>query len=188
MIRTEQRHRAAKLAQRDAIVTVQAQFFDAIEQLYKWPADKLTFASSIDLLDAWSVNLTEARRCAYRAETIDPNHFGHLHYAIMSEIVMLESRRIQEFLQSFDHYKAIICDDDIIDDDENYCNAEMLSYLNQIETNVVLDLVPQWVTEARRPPLTWYGFLSRHSELAKTPPKLDRILAPEYYTELTEVL
>jgi hypothetical protein len=71
-------------------------------------------------------------------ETIDPNHFGHLRYDIMSEIVMLETRRIEEFLQSFDHYKAIICDDDIIEDDETYCDAEMIYYLNDVETNVVL--------------------------------------------------
>jgi hypothetical protein len=187
MIRNEQRHREAKLAQRDAIVNVQAQFFDALEYLYKWPLDQLTFASSIQLLDAWSVHLNEARRCAYRAETIDPNHFGHLRYDIMSEIVMLETRRIEEFLQSFDHYKAIICDD-ITADDETYCDAEMIYYLNDVETNVVLDVIPQWVTEARRPPLTWYGFLSKHSEVTKIPPRLERILAPEYYTELTEVL
>jgi hypothetical protein len=81
-------------------------FFDALHQLCTWSVHNLTFASTIDLYDAWNVNLTEARRCAlYRAETIDPNHHGHLRYDIMCEIVKLESHRIQDFLDSFDHSK-----------------------------------------------------------------------------------
>ena len=163
LLRLEQRSEHAFLAKRDAIINVQAQFFDAMRHLYTWPFRQLTFALITDARDHWAANLEEARKCAYRAETIDPNYPGQLRYDIMIEIISLETRRINEFLATFNHYQTLIHTNDINEHDpkdEEYCDQTMLSYLDQIQTNVVLSKPPRWIAEERRPPLTWYGFLS----------------------------
>ncbi len=62
----------------------------------------------------------------------------------------------------------------------------MLAHFDTIQANVILDIAPQWVEESRRPPLTWYTFLSP-SKFAFAPYRTEedvineRILAPEYY-------
>jgi hypothetical protein len=104
----------------------------------------------------------------------------------MIEIISLETRRINEFLAVFDHYQTLIHTNDINKDDpedEYYCNRTMLSYLDQLQTNVVLSKPPRWVEEARRPPLTWYGFLSpeRRPNFLEILPREQQILSPEYY-------
>ena len=101
----------------------------------------------------------------------------------MVEIVKLETDRLNEFLATFDHYQSLIHTADITDDDEQYCDNTMLSYFNKIQTNVVLGIIPQWITEARRPPLTWYGFLSKSTPFQAESTPEERILAPEYYTD-----
>jgi hypothetical protein len=183
LIGEQRRSQHAKIAKRDAIIDVQAQFFDNLRQLYTWPLDQLTFAQTSQVRTFWESHLNNARRCAYRAETIDPNHYGHLRYDIMCEIVKLETRRLNEFLSTFDHYRDLIYTNDITKEDESNCDDIMLSYFDQTQTNVILAITPSWIEEARRPPLTWYGFLApprNHGFMADLP-REDRILAPEYY-------
>ena len=102
----------------------------------------------------------------------------------MCEIVTLENRRINDFLSTFEHYREIIYTEDITDDDEGYCDQTMLAYLDPIQTDVALSRPPQWIEQAKRPPLTWYGFLAPDREptfLSSSIPRDERILAPEYY-------
>jgi hypothetical protein len=161
-----------RVIKRDALLEVQAHFFDHLEQLYTWPLDNFTFAQASKAQEYWDRHLREAERCAYRAETIDPDHYGHLRYDVMCEIVNLESKRIREFMTSFHHYREMIYADAVQMDNETYCDDIFLSYLDKIQSNVIQKVIPAWVTEARRPPLTWYGFLHKIDE---------RLLAPEYY-------
>jgi len=173
----EQRLRhQAKMHKRDAIIAVQSQFFAALRNLYTWPLDSLIMANIIEVRDFWELQLQIARKCSYRAETIDPNHYGELRYDIMAEIVKLESCRITEFLAAFQHYHDFMHAGDITD--ELRCDNQMLSFFDPIQTNVILAIPPQWIEEARRPPLTWYAFLSRQQP---EPVTTDRILAQEYY-------
>jgi hypothetical protein len=101
----------------------------------------------------------------------------------MCEIVKLETRRLNEFLSTFDRDRALIYTKDITDADESYCDDTMLSHFDQTQTNVILVITPQWIEEARRPPLTWYGFLAppRNLGFMAELPREDRILAPKYY-------
>ena len=186
ILRDDQRSQHAFLATRDAVINVQAQFFDALRHLYTWPLKQLTFGITAEARDHWAHHLEEARKCAYRSETIDPNYPGPLRYDIMLEIINLETRRINEFLSAFDHYSALINTHDINEedqDDESYCDQTLLSYLDQIQTNVVLSIPPKWIEDARRPPLTWYGFLSpeRKPNFLEILPREEQILAPAYY-------
>jgi hypothetical protein len=173
----EQRLRhQAKMHKRDAIIAVQSQFFAALRNLYTWPLDSLILANIIEVRDFWELQLQTARQCSYRAETIDPNHYGELRYDIMAEIVKLESCRIADFLAAFQHHHNFMHDGDVTD--ALRCDNQMLSFFDPIQTNVILAIPPQWVEEARRPPLTWYAFLSRQEP---APVTTDRILAAEYY-------
>ena len=171
------------MIKRDALVEVQAQFFDHLKHLYTWPLDNLTFAHASKAREFWALHLREAERCAYRAENIDPNHYGHLRYDIMCEIVNLETQRIKEFLTTFNHYGDLIYTNDVTVDDETYCDNTLLSYFDQVQTNVVLKITPPWDIEARRPPLTWYGFLTpaRKYSFMDNSEDDERLLAPEYY-------
>ena len=109
------------------------------------------------------------------SETIDPNHYGELRYDIMAEIVKLESIRITEFLETFQHFHDLMHDGDITD--ELRCDDQMLAFFTPIQTNVILAIPPQWIEETRRPPLTWYASLSQSKAI-----KVEgRILAPDYY-------
>ena len=78
----------------------------------------------------WFTHIEDARKCAYRAETIDPDYPGQMRYDLMIEIVNLETRRINDFLSAFDHYRSIIYSPDITEDDESYCDQTMISYLD----------------------------------------------------------
>ena len=124
----------------------------------------------------WELQLLTAKQCAYRAETIDPNHYGELRYDIMAEIVKLESCRITEFLAAFEHYQGFIRSGNITDEQE--CDNHILPFFDPTQTNVIQAITPRWIAEARRPPLTWYAFLTHQTpeEITK-----ERILAPEYY-------
>ena len=188
ILRADQRSQHAFLATRDAVINVQAEFFDALQHLYTWPLKQLCFGITAEVRDHWVHHLEEARKCAYRSETIDPNHPGPLRYDIMLEIINLETRRIEEFLYDFDHYSAIINRYDMTEDDESYCDQTLLTYLDQIQKNVVHSILPKWVEEARRPPLTWYGFLmpplNLHEDFMEGPPP--RLLAPDYYESSSE--
>jgi hypothetical protein len=161
-----------RVIKRDAIIEVQAHFFEHMEQLYTWPLDTFTFAQAAKAQDYWTHHIREAERCAYRAETIDPDHYGDLRYDVMCEIVILETRRIKEFMTAFHHYREMIYADAVHMENESYCDNIFLSYLDDIQSNVIRKIIPAWITETRRPPLTWYGFLHKHDE---------RLLAPEYY-------
>jgi hypothetical protein len=173
------------LAKRDAVIDVQTDFFSALRKLYTWPLDSVTFANSADAGKSWDKNLTTARQCAYRAENIDPHYSGHMRYDIMCEIVQLETKRIQEFIATFDHYQDLLYDTEITDTDESYCDDLMLSYLDENQSDVIKCIPPTWIEEARRPPLTWYGFLCPTPELAKPfmegPPLDQRLLDSTYY-------
>jgi hypothetical protein len=172
----EQRLRhQAKLHKRDAIIAVQTQFFSALRNLYTWPLDSLIMANIIEVRDFWELQLQTAKNCSYRAETIDPNHYGELRYDIMAEIVKLESIRITEFLETFQHFHDLMHDGDITD--ELRCDDQMLAFFTPTQTNVILAIPPQWIEETRRPPLTWYASLSQSKAI-----KVEgRILAPDYY-------
>jgi hypothetical protein len=169
-----------QLAKRDAIIDLQTKFFRALRAIYNWPLEQLTFSPTPRLREAWEKHLDIARRCAYRTETIEPDHAGEMRYDIMIEIVKLETKRVEDFLSTFDHYRNIIYDQYVTDDDENYCNDTMLSYLDQQQVNVAISKTPHWIEEERRPPLTWYAFMS---PLQPAYPKAspDRLLAQEYY-------
>jgi hypothetical protein len=178
------RHQA-KLHKRDAIIAVQTQFFTALRNLYSWPMDSLILANIAEVKDFWDLHLQIARTCSYKAETIDPNQHGELRYDIMAEIVKLESIRIRDFMHTFQKYhRAVQQDGDITD--HFRCDNEMLAHFDTIQSNVILDIPPQWVEESRRPPLTWYTFLLP-SKFAFAPYRTEddvikeRILAPEYY-------
>jgi hypothetical protein len=181
LIDDQRRLQRAKLSKRDAIIEIQALFFNALRHLYTWPLDRLTFASIDKVRAYWTKHLTEAQRLAYRAETIDPNHFGHLRYDIMIEIVKLENYRINDFLAHFDHIRNLIKSDDASMDDETLLDDTILANFDWIQTNVILDVTPQWIEEARRPPLTWYGFI----EPVRPSYPEERLLAPEYYDSPT---
>ena len=147
--------------------------------------DSLILANIIEVKDFWNLQLQTARTCSYKAETIDPNHNGELRYDIMAEIVKLESIRINDFMHTFQHYHdAMHQEGDITD--HFRCDNEMLAHFDTIQANVILDIPPQWIEESRRPPLTWYTFLSP-SKFAVSPYRTqddvikERILAPEYY-------
>jgi hypothetical protein len=182
----EQRLRhQAKLRKHDAIVAVQTQFFTALRNLYTWPMDSLILANIMEVKDFWELQLHNAQNCSYKAETIDPNHHGELRYDIMAEIVNLESIRINDFMQTFQHYHSAMHQEGSIID-EFKCDNEMLKHFDPIQSNVIMDIPPQWIEESRRPPLTWYTFLLP-SQFAFSPYEpqdevtKDRILAPEYY-------
>ena len=166
-----QRIHKNRVIKRDAIIEVQAHFFEHLEQLYTWPLDTFTFAQASKAQVYWSHHLREAERCAYRAETIDPDHYGDLRYDVMCEIVNLEFKRIKEFMTSFHHYHEMIYAD-AVHTTKHTVTTFFLSYLDNIQSNVIRKIIPTWITETRRPPLTWYGFLHKHDE---------RLLAPEYY-------
>ena len=74
------------------------------------------------------------------------------------------------------HYHDLMHTGDVAD--ELQCDNQMLTFFDPIQTSVILAIPPQWIEEARRPPLTWYAFLSRQAPDAVTK---CRILAPEYY-------
>ena len=99
----------------------------------------------------------------------------------MCEIVKLENFRINEFVATFEHFRDIIYTGDITAADENYCDDTMLSYLDPVQTNVILDTTPTWIEETRRPPLTWYSFLTSEVPTHKEIQLEDRLPAPEYY-------
>ena len=109
--------------------------------------DSLILANIIEVRDFWELQLQTARQCSYRAETIDPNHYGELRYDIMAEIVKLESCRISEFLAAFQHYHDLMHTGDVTD--ELRCDNQMLSFFDPIQTNVILAIPPQWVEETR---------------------------------------
>ncbi len=157
LIGEQRRLQQAKLLKRDAIIDIQAHFFNALQHLYSWPIDRLIFASIDKVRAYWTKHLNEAQRLAYRAETIDPNHHGHLRYDIMSEIVKLESCRINDFLAHSDHLRNLINNEDTGIEDETMLDDTLLSHFDQVQTNVILDITPTWIMEARRPPLTWYA-------------------------------
>ena len=180
LIDQQRRDNKAKLIKRDAIISVQADFFYALEKLYTWPLNQLTFGQTKEVREFWSSYLHEAQRCAYRAENIDPNHYDHLRYDIMCEIVKLETLRLDEFLSKFDHFRQLIYTDDITEADENYCDDTMLSFFYQVQTNVILNLMPIWIAESKRPPLTWYGSLTMDKCSFSTDlSDEERILVPE---------
>jgi hypothetical protein len=97
VILRNERYQQHFLAKREAVIDVQTQFFSALRHLYTWPMDQLTFAATDEVRDHWYGNLEEARKCAYRAESIDPNYSGPIRYDTMCEIVRLENQRINEF-------------------------------------------------------------------------------------------
>ena len=165
----------AQHAKRDAIIAVQEQFFTTLKNLYSWPADSLIMADMNEVLNFWEHQLLTAKQCAYRAETIDPNHYGELRYDIMAEIVKLESCRIHEFVEALRHYQDFIKSGDMTD--ERACDNVILSFLDETQTNVIHDTTPKWISDARRPPLTWYALLTHQSPAKIT----ERILAPDYY-------
>jgi hypothetical protein len=138
--------------------------------------DSLILADIIEVRDFWELQLQTAKQCSYRAETIDPNHYGELRYDIMAEIVKLESCRITEFLAAFQHYHDFMHSGDTSNELE--CDNQMLLFFDPTQTNVILSITPKWIEEAHRPPLTWYAFL-----IHQTPEEVikHRILAPEYY-------
>ena len=78
----------------------------------------------------------------------------------MCEIVKLETRRLNEFLSTFDRYRDLTYTKDITDADESYCDDTMLSHFDQTQTNAILAIAPQWVEKPRQPPLTCYEFLA----------------------------
>ena len=175
LISAQRSRKMAQHAKRDAIIAVQEQFFTALKNLYSWPADSLILADINEVRNFWEHQLLTAKQCAYRAETIDPNHYGELRYDIMAEIVKLESCRITEFLEALQHYQGFINSGDMTDERE--CDNVILSFLDQTQTNVIHDTTPQWISDARRPPLTWYALLTHQSPAKIT----ERILAPDYY-------
>jgi hypothetical protein len=175
LISAQRNRQQAQMAKRDAILTVQEQIFTALRNLYTWPVDSLIMADINEVRDFWEHQLLTAKQYSYRAETIDPNHYGELRYDIMAEIVKLESCRITEFLAALEHYQGFIQSGDLTDERE--CDNIILSFLDHTQTNVIQDITPRWIAEARRPPLTWYALLTHQS-----PEKItERILAPEYY-------
>jgi hypothetical protein len=175
LISDQHRNHNAKMAKRDALVKTQAAFFDAIQYLYTWPSEHLAFATGIHVKDFWEHHLDAARQCAYKAETIDPNQSGSIRYDIMAEIVKLEEHRLNGFLTKFENLQQELCNEnDNLDEKE--CDQHMIDRLNDIETDVILSVLPKWIAETRRPPLTWYSFLETENF------NNDRILAPEYYS------
>ena len=104
----------------------------------------------------------------------------------MCEIVTLETQRINEFLNDFEHYRELIIrrnKEFPAEDEEGYCDQTMLAYLKPHQADVALSRPPQWIDQAERPPLTWYGFLALGQEplFSNTSIADERILAPEYY-------
>ena len=93
----------------------------------------------------------------------------------MAEIVQLETRRLNGFLTKFELLQEDICDENS-NLEEKECDDHMIAKCNDVETDVILSILPPWIAETRRPPLTWYGFLSPESGAND-----ERILAPEYY-------
>ena len=176
LIGAQRTRHQAQMAKRDAIVDVQSQFFTALRNMYTWPLDSLILADIVEVREFWQLQLLTAKQCSYRAETIDPNHYGELRYDIMAEIVKLESCRITEFLTAFEHYQDFVKNGNITDEID--CDNQMLSFFDPTQTNVILAITPRWIEEARRPPLTWYAFLTHQTPEEVTK---DRILAPEYY-------
>jgi hypothetical protein len=169
----------SRLVKRDALVAVNTEFFNALEHVYTWPSSRLIFACADELRDYWEAHLETARRCAYRAENIDPDNHGQIRYDIMVEIVKLETIRIEEFLSAFLQFRTFLQDNDMSETDETFPDDRMLSYFNPIQCNVIMDIIPNWIEEARRPPLTWYGLQVR----ARYPdPAIeDRMLDRAYY-------
>jgi hypothetical protein len=174
------------LAKREAVIDVQTKFFCALRRLHTWPLEKLTYADPDELRDHWYQQLEVARKCAYRAESIDPNYSGPIRYDTMCEIVTLENQRINDFLTDFEHYRELILrsnNEDMTDNDEGYCDQTMLAYLKPRQVDVALSRPPQWIEQAKRPPLTWYGFLAPDQTPTFSTSSMmnERILAPEYY-------
>ena len=155
----------------------QAAFFDAIQYLYTWPSEHLAFATGMDIRDFWETHLDTAKQCAYKAETIDPNQPGSIRYDIMAEIVQLEERRLNGFLSKFEFLQEDICNE-TANLEEKECDDHMIARFNDIETDVILSILPPWIEETKRPPLTWYSFLAPDSKFNP-----ERILAPEYYNK-----
>jgi hypothetical protein len=180
LIGQQRRLQAAKLIKHDAIVETQAQFFTALRNLYTWPLDQLTLAPISEVRTFWDANLLQAKQCAIRAEKIDPNHFGQLRYDIMYEVVLLESYRVEDFMETFTHYRNLI--GTVKPEEETYCDDTMLSFFDEVQMNIIMDLTPTWIEDNKRPPLTWYSFLSHEpSRNSNTTLPESRILAPEYY-------
>ena len=128
LIGAQRSRQQAQIAKRDAIIAVQSQFFTALRNLYTWPLDSLILANIIEVRDFWELQLQTAKQCSYRAETIDPNHYGELRYDIMAEIVKLESCRITEFLAAFQHYHDFMHSGDTSNELE--CDNQMLSFFD----------------------------------------------------------
>ena len=93
------------MAKRDTLVKTQAAFFDAIQYLSTWPSEHLAFATEVDIRDFWEQHLDTARKCAYKAEAIDPSQSGSIRYDIMAEVVQLEERRLNGFLTNSNFYR-----------------------------------------------------------------------------------
>jgi hypothetical protein len=174
------------LAKREAVIDVQTKFFCALRRLNTWPLEKLTFCDSDHLREIWTKQLEIARKCAYRAETIDPIYSGPMRYDTMCEIVTLETQRVTELLLDFEHFRDMIIRRNAqhpAKDEEGYCDQTILAYLKPRQADVALSRTPHWIDQAERPPLTWYGFLAFDQEpiFTNTCIANERILAPEYY-------
>ena len=179
LIAAQRRQQQAKLHKRDALVEVNAEFFNALEHVYSWPTNRLIFACATELRKYWTTHLETARRCAYRAENIDPDNHGQIRYDIMVEIVKLETIRIEEFILAFSLFRSFLQENDMSETDETFLDDRMLSYFNPVQCNVIMDITPQWIEQARRPPLTWYGHNVRRNY--PDPAIEDRLLDPVYY-------
>ena len=83
-------------------------------------------ANIIEVREFWELQLDNARNLAYKAETIDPNHYGQLRYDLMAEIVKLETSRVTEFLAAFAHYHDLMHTGDI--SGEFRCDGQMLTF------------------------------------------------------------
>ena len=147
--------------------------------MYSWPTNRLIFACADELREYWATHLEAARRCAYRAENIDPDNHGQIRYDIMVEIVKLESIRIEEFLLAFTLFRSYLQANDMSETEEIFLDNRMLSYFNPVQCNVIMDITPHWIEEARRPPLTWYGHNVRRNY--PDPAIEERLLDPVYY-------
>ena len=144
LISDQHRNHNAKMQKRDALVKTQAAFFDAIQYLYTWPSEHLAFATGIDIKDFWEHHLDAARQCAYKAETIDPNQSGTFRYEIMAEIVKLEERRLNGFLTKFENLQQEICNKNA-NLEEKEGDDHMIDRLNDVETDVILSVLPTWI-------------------------------------------
>ena len=95
----------------------------------------------------------------------------------MAKIVQLEERRLNGFLSKFEFLQEDICNE-TANLEEKECDDHMIARFNDIETDVILSILPPWIEETKRPPLTWYSFLAPDSKFNP-----ERILAPEYYNK-----